>query len=179
MRLRSSIAVSSLVFVFALLASTPGYAQKPSSPLKVFCFTAPTESGFVDKSSEARADSLKDLKESIAKRKEWLELVEAKSQADVTVEVLERKVIPNGRTAATSKTYKDSKGKLVTTRTESRQINNYTIRAIMRAGSYENEMTGDVSSESLATWGGQWRAAAGQIAGEIEKWSKANLARLR
>ena len=40
-------------------------------------------------------------------------------------------------------------------------------------------MTGVVSSESAATWAGQWRSAAGQIAGEIEKWAKANLARLR
>jgi hypothetical protein len=163
----------------ASLASTSGYAQKPSSPLKVFCFTKPNESGFVDKSSEGRADSLKDLKESIAKKKDWLALVEAASQADITVELLERQVVPAGRTAASVKTYKDSKGKLVTTRTESRAINNYTIRAVMRAGSYQNEMTGVVSSESAATWAGQWRSAAGHIAGEIEKWAKANLARLR
>jgi hypothetical protein len=176
MRIRSTTAVVALGLA---LASTHGYAQKPSSPLRVFCFTTPNASGFVDKSSESRTDSLKDLKDSIAKKKEWLELVEAKSQADITVEVLDRQVIPAGRTAASSKTYKDSKGKWVTTRTESRQINNYRLRAVMRAGKYENEMTGEVSSESLATWGGQWRAAAGQIAGEIEKWSKANLARMR
>ena len=102
--------------------------------MKVFCFTAPNESGFVDKSSQGRADSLKDLQESIAKKKDWLALVEAASQADVTVEVLERLVVPNGRTAASVKTHKDSKGKLVTTRTESRAINNYTVRAVMRAG---------------------------------------------
>jgi hypothetical protein len=172
--------VATAILAFGLvLASTSGYAQKPSSPLKVFCFTKPNESGFVDKSSQRRADSLKDLKESIAKKNDWLALVEAPSQADITVEVLDRLVVPNGRTAATVKTYKDSKGKLVTTRTESRAINNYTVRAMMRAGKYENEMTGVVSSESAATWAGQWRSAAGQIAGEIEKWAKANLARMR
>ena len=168
------------ILAFGLvLASTSGYAQKPSSPLKVFCFTAPNESGFVDKASQGRADSLKDLRESIAKKKDWLELVEAASLADVTVEVLERKVVPAGRTAASVKTSRDNKGKTVTTRTESRAINDYTLRTVMRAGSYQNEMAGVVSSESAATWAGQWRSAAGQIAGEIEKWAKANLARLR
>lgn len=175
--MRAAVLIAALAA--GLLAPTPGYAQKPASPLKVFCFTAPNESGFVDKASEGRADSLQDLKESIAKKKDWLTLVEAAPLADVTVEVLERKVVPNGRTAATVKTHRDSKGKLVTTRTESRAINNYTLRAVMRAGRYQNEMTGMVSSESLATWSGQWRSAAGQIAGEIEKWAKANLARLR
>jgi len=161
------------------LAPAPGYAQKPSSPLKVFCFIAPNESGFVDKSSQARADSLKDLKESIAKKKEWLALVEAASQADVTLELLDRVTVPAGRTAATVKTSRDSKGRITTTRTESRAINHYTLTAVMRAGSYRNEMTGVVSSESLLTWGGGWRAAAGKIAGELEEWAKANLARLR
>lgn len=180
MRRRLFAAVVSIVFVVGALASTPaGSAQKPASPLKVFCFTSPGEAGFVDKSSQGRADSLKDLKESIAKKKDWLELVEATSQADITVEVLDRKVVPAGRTAARVTTQKDRKGKIVTTRTESRPINNYTLRTVMRAGSYENEMTGVVSSESLGTWAGQWRSASGQIAGEIEKWAKANLARLR
>jgi hypothetical protein len=176
MRARFTAAILAFGLV---LASTSGYAQKPSSPLKVFCFTKPNESGFVDKSSQGRADSLEDLKASIAKKKDWLALVEAAAQADITVEVLDRVVVPNGRTAATTKTYKDSKGKLVTTHTESRAINNYTVRAMMRAGKYENEMTGVVSSESAATWAGQWRSAAGQIAGEIEKWAKANLSRMR
>ena len=177
--MRVAAAVVSFVFFAGALASTPGHAQTPPSALKVFCFTAPNPGGFVDKSSEGRADSLKDLKESIAKKKDWLALVEAASLADVTVEVLERKVVPNGRTAATVKTYRDSNGKLVTTRTESRAINNYTLRAVMRAGPYQNEMTGTVWSESLATSAGQWRSAAGQIAGESEKWAKANLARMR
>ena len=104
----------------------------------------------------------------IAKKNDWLALVEAAAQADVTVEVLDCVVVPNGRTAATTKTYKDSKGKLVTTHTESRAINNYTVRAMMRAGKYENEMTGVVSSESAATWAGQWRSAAGQIAARLK-----------
>jgi hypothetical protein len=179
MRMRCSTAVMFFVFLVGAPASTPGYAQQPSSPLKVFCFTPPAEAGFVDKSSQGRADSLKDLKESIAKKKDWLELVEAASQADVTVEVLDRQVVSAGRTAARVSTHTDSKGKTVTTRTESRPINNYMLRTVMRAGSYQNEMTGVVSSESAATWAGQWRSAAGQIAGEIEKWAKANLARLR
>jgi hypothetical protein len=176
--MRTRLITAILAFGLALTA-TSGHAQKASSPMKVFCFTKPNESGFVDKSSQGRADSLKDLKESIAKKKDWLVLVEAAPQADITVEVLERQVVPAGRTAATVKTYKDSKGKLVTTHTESRAINNYTLRAVKRAGRYQNEMTGMVSSESAATWAGQWRSAAGQIAGEIEKWAKANLARLR
>jgi hypothetical protein len=176
MRLRLFAAATSCVVA---LASTSGFAQKPASPLKVFCFAAPNESGFVDKSSQSRADSLKDLKESIAKKKDWLEIVEAASQADVTVEVLERQVVPAGHTIARISTHTDSKGRTVTTHTPSRPIHNYTLRTRMRAGSYENEMTGEVSSESLATYAGQWRSAAGQIAGEIEKWAKANLARLR
>ena len=60
MRTRVSTVV---LFLVLALASTSGDAQKPSSPLKVFCFTKPNESGFVDKSSQGRADSLKDLKE--------------------------------------------------------------------------------------------------------------------
>src|SRR6185295_14836648 len=117
--MRTRFAAALLAFGL-VVAPTPASAQKPASPLKVFCFIAPNESGFVDKSSEGRADSLKDLKESIAKKKDWLVLVEAASLAEVTVEVLDRKVVPNGSTAATFKTSKDSKGKVTTTRTESR-----------------------------------------------------------
>lgn len=151
-------------------------AQKAPSPLKVYCFAAPNSSGFVDQTSRSREDSVKDLKESIAKKKDWLQLVDSAAQADIVVEILERKIVGTGRFNADSTGYVDKKGTTVNSTTRTREISNYTVVARMRVGSYENDMVGEVSSEFL---GGQWRAAAGQIAGEVERWAKANYARLK
>jgi hypothetical protein len=119
---------------------------------------------------------VKDLRESLAKKKDWLQLVDSAAQADIVVQVLERKIVGTGRFNAASTGYVDKKGTTVNTTTRTREISNYTLIAKMRVGTYENDMVGEVSSEFL---GGQWRAAAGQIAGEVERWAKANYARLR
>ena len=145
----------------AALTVTPLDAQKVASPLKVYCFAAPNGSGFVDQASRSREDSVKDLKESIAKKKDWLQLVDTADQADIVVEILERNIVGTGRFNADSTGYVDKKGTTVNTTTRTREISNYTLIAKMRVGTYENAMAGEVSSEYI---GGPWRAAAGQIA---------------
>jgi len=65
----------------AALAVTPLDAQKVASPLNVYCFAAPNGSGFVDQASRSREDSVKDIKESIAKKKDWLQLVDTADPA--------------------------------------------------------------------------------------------------
>ena len=104
----------------AALAMTPLDAQKAASPLRVYCFAAPNSSGFVDQASRSREDSVKDLKESIAKKKDWLQLVDSAAQADIVVEVVERKIVGTGRFNADSTGYVDTKGTTVNTTTRTR-----------------------------------------------------------
>lgn len=165
-----------LAAVMAVTVTISLAGQAPAPRLKVYCFTAPNPSGFVDQASKEREDSLKDLREAVVKKKDWLELVDSSAGADMTVEVMERRIVSAGQKAGTTSTYVDKNGKSTTTTLPPTSLSNYILRATMRVGSYQNDMAGQVSSEFI---GGQWRAAAGQIAGEIERWAKANLSKLR
>jgi hypothetical protein len=76
-------------------------------------------------------------------------------------------------TQTTSNVSKD--GKRVTSNTTSKPVTNYTLLTVMRVGEYEAPVNGEVSSEYLF---GVWRAAAGNVASEVERWAKDNHARI-
>ena len=165
-----------LVLAAIVTTSIPLDAQnRPARRLRVYCFAAPNPSGFVDRKLKDRQDSLEDLQEAIAKKKDWLELAESGDDADIVLEVQDRLEVATGKidTQTTSNVSKD--GKRVTSNTTSKPVTNYTLRTVMRVGEYEAPVNGEVSSEYLF---GAWRAAAGNVASEVERWAKDNHARI-
>ena len=164
-----------LVLVILALSVVSHAQNRPARKLRVYCYTAANTSGFVDQKLRDRQDSLKDLKEAIAKKKEWLEVAESPDDADIVVEVVDRLVVATGEidTKTTSNVSKD--GKTVTSNTKSTPLTNYTLRTVMRVGDYEAPVNGEVSSEYIF---GVWRAAAGNVAGNVERWAKDNHARI-
>src|SRR5579871_4113053 len=79
-----------LAIATMLLGITTVHAQKKSSePIKVFIFTAANEGGFVDPAQKQRNDSVEDLKKALDK-KDLVQIVTQKDDADLTLEVLGR-----------------------------------------------------------------------------------------
>ena len=165
-----------LVLAAIVATNLPAEAQRgPARRLRVYCFAAPNPSGFVDRKLKDRQDSLKDLQEAIVKKKDWLELAESTDDADIVIEVQDRLEVATGKvdTETTSNVSKD--GKRITSNTTSKPVTNYTLLTVMRVGDYEAPVNGEVSSEYLF---GVWRAAAGNVASEVERWAKDNHARI-
>ena len=166
-----------LLVLFAMLAPSVALdaQQRPLRRLRVYCFAAPNVEGFVDRKLKDRQDSLKDLQEAIVKKKDWLELAESSNDADIVIEVQDRFEVATGQvdTQTTSNVSKD--GKRITSNTTSKPMTNYTLRTVMRVGEYEAPVNGEISSEYLF---GAWRAAAGNVASEVERWAKDNHARI-
>lgn len=129
---------------------------------KVYCFAKPSSSGTVDVKSIERSESMKDVKEALAKKNDWIEVVDAAPKADIRLEIVERTEKRVGSTTT---------GSGANART--RVLNEYTLKTVMRAGRYENELTGIVPGDYV---GATWPTAADQIANQVEKWVAANFA---
>lgn len=140
--------------------------RRPTVRLKVYCFTGSgsARAGASGSASPSdRADSLKDLQEEMAKRKDWLELVASRESSDLSVEVLDRSVFQwVSRRQSDQLPVGNSVSRM-------RVMTEYHVRAVMRRGDYDNEMTG-VGADLRATW----QATAGSVAAEIEQWAKDN-----
>ena len=167
--------ILTLALVIAVSGTVLDAQNRPARKLRVYAYTGANASGFVDQKMKDRQDSLKDLREAIVKKKDWLELAESAEDADIVVEVVDRLVVATGQvdTRTTSNVSKD--GKTVTSNTKSTPLTNYTLRTVMRVADYEAPINGEVSSEYIF---GVWRAAAGNVASSIERWAKDNHARV-
>jgi len=150
--------------------------DKPAQKVKVFVFAEGDPSGFVDDRSTGLRDSLKDIREAIIKKGDWLELVEAREQADVVLELTERKLVErDGGLQTTTTSSKDGKNSTsTTTRTKEHDV---VINAVMTVGDYKNELTGRCDLGYL--FGGAYRQAAKNLVGSLESWVKKNYTRLQ
>jgi hypothetical protein len=137
---------------------------KPSRKVKVYCTSENGSSGLVHPEV---ADSLRDLRQSISKKQDWLQLVETAEEANVRLEVLDRAFEATG---AMETKYNES-----TKTMESKQKHDYVVRVRMSSGDFRTEITGSCSGEAL--WGG-WRCATGDIASQVEKFAQRNYERL-
>ena len=95
--------VMATVAAAALVAMTTVPASAQEQLIKVYVFTAGSTGGFVDAALTARQQQVTDLKASLVTRKFVKSsplapktLVEDRSQADVSIEVLERGPLPVG-----------------------------------------------------------------------------------
>jgi len=149
--------------------------KQPAAAAKVFVFAKGDTSGFVDKNSRELSDSVKDVQQQLRKKKNWLALVDSKEQAHIVLEVLARGLVPTGAVETTSQGYVSEDGKYASGSTKTQERHDYVLTTVMRVGKYENQMVGRVSDQYLM---GIWKAAADQVADELEDWVKKNYDRL-
>ena len=158
-------------------ATTQAEAQ-PAQKVKVFMFAQKDASGFVDQRTQELDLTVKDIRDAIAKRKNTpLQLVEAQEQADIVLEVTERKLVERQGTMATTSTTYSKDGKAASSTTTQTKEHDVVLKAVMRVGDYTNELTGQCDLGYL--FGGPYRQAAKNLVGSLETWVKANHTRLQ
>jgi hypothetical protein len=169
-----------LVAVFAIAAGLSAPAaragDKPAQKIKVFPFIGKDSSGFVDQRTQDLPASLQDIREAITKKSDWLQLVEAKEQADIVLEVTERTLVERQGQSTTNTTY-DKDGKRATSRTTQTKEHDVVLKAVMSVGDYKNELSGQCDLGYL--FGGPYRQAAKNLVGSLENWVKNNYSRLQ
>jgi hypothetical protein len=141
----------------ALAAAAVSTRAQTPRPLKVYCFTQPAGVGLAE-----RQDAVNDLKGAIAKKTDWLENVAAQKDADATLEVIGRTMVPVGRIQSSSSP---------NTR---RQIYEYRLKAIVRAGAMQASVNESMSSEDASA---AWKGIAANVADELQRWAADNQAR--
>lgn len=177
-RVWSTRAVVAAVFATAagLTAPTAIAADKPAAKIKVFPFIEKDSSGFVDQRTQDLPASLQDIREAITKKSEWLELVESKEQADIVLQLIERKLVERQGQSTTNTTY-DKDGKRATSTTTQSKQHDVVLKAVMSVSDYKNELTGTCDLGYL--FGGAYRQAAKNLVGSLEQWVKTNYTRLQ
>jgi len=164
--------------VCALFAAMARAEEKPQQKVKVFAYAHKDESGFVDQRTQDLDLTVKDVREAITKKKsDWLQLVEAKEQADIVLEVTERTLVEREGTSATTSTTYGKDGKTASSTTTQTREHDVVLKAVMHVGDYTNELTGQCDLGYL--FGGPYRQAAKNLVGSLENWVKSNYTRLQ
>jgi hypothetical protein len=173
------LALPGLAAAALALSVMSAYAEdRPPQKVKVFAFAQREVSGFVDPQTQDLAMTVKDIRDAVIKKKNtWLELVEAPEQADIILEVTDRRLVERDPTQATTTTTYSKDGKTASSTTTSTKEHDVVLKAVMRVGDYSNELTGVCDLGYL--FGGPYRKAAQDLVGSLEKWVKANYTRLQ
>jgi|SRR5262249_50404774 len=165
-----------LIAVTALSALSALADDKPLQKAKVFVFARKDASGFIDQRTQELEATITDIREAITKKKNSLaQLVEAKEQADIVLEVTERTLVERPGQLSTSTTYSKD-GKRASSTTTQTKEHDVVLKAVMRVGDYANELTGQCDLGYL--FGGAYRQAAKNLVGTLETWIKNNNTRL-
>lgn len=167
-----AVSVAAAMFAPAVHAADRKEAEK----VKVFSFVQQDASGFIDQRTTDLQDSLKDVREAIVKKRDWLQLVEAREQADIVLEVTERTLVERVGELQTTTTH-DKDGKRSTSTTRATKEHDVVLKAVMRVGDYKDELTGRCDLGYL--FGGAYRQAAKNLVGSLEDWVKKNYTRLQ
>ena len=178
--------VARLALAGSALALTVGVAsahaddRPPLQKVKVFAYAAKETSGFIDPQAPDLHATVKDIREAVTKKKvkdAWLQLVESPEQADIVLEVTERKLVQRAPTSSTTTTTYSKDGKRASSTTTSNPEHDVVLKAVMRVGDYSNELVGVCDLGYM--FGGSFRKAASNLVGDLEKWVKANYTRLK
>jgi hypothetical protein len=159
-----TLSAYSVVLAAVVLLSPIADAQAPV-PVAVIVKT----SQFEDQAQKDRVDSAKDLKGQLSTKKKTLRLVETATDAAVVIEVLGR-----GEQAQDTKTVERG---ILSGRVEQRSDTAKVLRVKLSVGDYSTDIEGrdeEREFKSYTTWG----VAAGDAAIQIDKWIKANRAKL-
>jgi hypothetical protein len=174
-QMRVALAVFSAIAV-GLNVPAALAADKAAQKVKVFAFIGKDPSGFVDQHTQDLPASLQDIREAITKKNEWLQLVEAKELADITLEVTERTLVERRGAVMTNTTY-DKTGKRAMSTTTQTKEHDVVLKAVMSVGDYTNGLSGRCDLGYL--FGGPYRQAAKDLVGSLEGWVKKNYTRLQ
>ena len=161
-----------------LFGATAQAGAQPAAKVKVFMYAQKGGSEFVDPRTQDLELSVKDIREAIAKRKNTsLQLVEAQDQADIVLEVTERKLVERQAAQSTTTTTYAKDGKSASSTTTQTKEHDVVLKAVMHVGDYTNELTGQCDLGYL--FGGPYRQAAKDLVGSLEAWVKTNYTRLQ
>ena len=175
---RSRLAMLAVAVGTAAVFASPAQADdKPGQKVKVFAFAQKDPSGFVDQRTQDLEATLKDIREAVAKKKNSLvQLVESQEQADIVLELTERKLVERQGQLSSNTTYSKD-GKAASTTTTQTKEHDVVLKAVMHVGEYSNELTGQCDLGYL--FGGAYRQAAKNLVGSLESWVKSNATRLQ
>jgi hypothetical protein len=154
-----------MVIVLALMLVGTIHAAEPVIPVYV---VQPTGE-FVDAALKDRQDSTQDVIKKLRRKEKTLVLVDSPDKAVVIIDILRRGVDETGDSTLSRNTLNGT--------VDAQAVKGYVVRARLTVGDYTTEVTGiSIASELYpATWG----SAAGMVATEIDKWIKANRAKLK
>jgi hypothetical protein len=170
-------AMLTLVAGGLIIATAAQAEDKPAQKAKVFVFAQKDTSGFVDQRTQDLEATVKDIREAMTKKKrDWVQLVEGREQADIVLEVTERTLVERQGQLSTNTTY-DKEGKRATSTTTQSKEHDVVLKAVMSVGDYKNELTGQCDLGYL--FGGAYRQAAKNLVGSLEDWVKKNHTRLQ
>jgi len=144
-----------LAFACLLSLASASWAQEParaSTLVPVFVTSVGASEGFTDPDG-ARQDSVKDLREAVTGHDKTLHLVDKRDDAAVVLTVLGRQ-----------------KGGFFGP--------GNTLRIKLAVKGFETEIAATVRGGAIWQGYSQWAPVAGRVASEVEKWVKANRARL-
>ena len=173
-RFRLPLAV---LMTVAAMSALPALADdKPVQKAKVFVFAQKDGSGFIDQRTQELEATVKDIREAIMKKKDGLaQLVEAREQADIVLEITERTLVERAGQLSTSTTYSKD-GKRASSTTTQTKEHDVVLKAALHVGDYTNELTGQCDLGYL--FGGAYRQAAKNLVGSLDTWIKNNKTRL-
>ena len=161
----------------ALFAPAVHAGDTPAAKVRVFAFAQKDASGFTDARTLELEATVKDIREVILKKKNSLvQLVEAKEQADIVLEITDRRLVERQGQFSTSTTYSKD-GSRASSTTQQTKEHDVVLKAVMRVGDYTNELAGQCDLGYL--FGGAYRQAAKNLVGSLEGWVKNNYARLQ
>jgi hypothetical protein len=147
----------------ALAVLFSAVASQAQKSIRVFVTTvAPDAGGFVDPDAKQRTDSVKDVKGMLARK---LSVVDSADSADVIVAVVGR----GGETTGSATSTTDNLGRVHTNPDVGA-----TVHVVLKAGDFTEEIAGHCPPAGLRPWS----MAAFDAAFQIEKWTKANEAKL-
>jgi predicted Zn-dependent protease len=126
--------------------------------------------GFVDDALKGQQDSFADLAERLRRNKAF-DVVEDAARADIAVEIRGRGWKNTGATSTTTTQMPTIAGGGLSSTTTPDRTKEVTI--VLKAGSYEKEF----SARNDQVFGA-WKAIAGRLSNDIEKWVRENRAQL-
>ena len=154
----------------ALFAPPCRRATPPRQRYRVFAFAQRDASGFTDARTLELEATVKDIREVILKKKNSLvQLVEAKEQAHIVLEITERKLVERQGQFSTSTTYSKD-GSRASSTTQQTKEHDVVLKAVMRVGDYTNELAGQCNLGYL--FGGAYRQAAKNLVGHSRAGSR-------
>jgi hypothetical protein len=175
-RSRRFLVPFALIAVAAMSALAARADDKPAQKAKVFVFAQKDASGFTDERTQELEATVKDVREAIIKKKNgFVQLVEAKEQANIVVEITERKLVERAGQLSTSTTYSKD-GRAASSTTTQTKEHDVVLKAVMHVGDYTNQLTGQCDLGYM--FGGAYRQAAKNLVGSLETWIKHNDTRL-